>query len=89
VAMCLVRAVSASAKANLLIPERGRKVWSRRVSPVAVCPQRRSLDRTDSSHSTVTAATALPAPHLPFEIPAGIGSIGWIADIRAGFLHRL
>ena len=28
--MCLVRAVSASAKANLLIPERGRKVWSRR-----------------------------------------------------------
>jgi len=26
--------------------------------------------------------TAILAPHLPFAIPAGIGSIGWIAAVR-------
>ena len=38
--------------------------------------RRRSVDRTRSGHSTVTAATALYAPHLPFAIPVGIGSVG-------------
>ena len=39
-------------------------------------PRRRSVDRTDSSHTTVAAPTALHAPHPPFAIPAVIGSIG-------------
>src|SRR5262245_6497721 len=32
---------------------------------------------TDNGHSTSAAGTAPVPPHLPFAIPAGIGSIGW------------
>ena len=45
-------------------------------------PRRRTVDRTDSSHSTVAAATALHAPH-PRAIPAVIGSVGWKGVIRS------
>ena len=54
----------------------------RRILPVAVRPGEGPLTETDSSHSTVAAATALPAPHPPFAIPAVIGSIGWEPVLR-------
>src|SRR6516225_7923584 len=48
---------------------------SARLARCRVSP-RRSLDRTDSSHSTVTAATALYAPQLTFARMA-LGRLGW------------
>ena len=45
-------------------------------------PRRRSLDPTDTGRSALVAGTGLHAPHLPFAIPAGIGSIGWKAVPR-------
>src|SRR6516225_2962791 len=38
--------------------------------------RRRSLDRTDSSHTTVATPTALHALQPPFTIASGIGSVG-------------
>jgi hypothetical protein len=38
--------------------------------------RRRSLDRTDSSHTTVAKPTALHALQPPFTIASGIGSVG-------------
>src|SRR6516162_3163050 len=38
--------------------------------------------RIDSRRSTLVAGAGLHAPHLPFAISAGIGSIGWLADLR-------
>ena len=61
---------------DLVAPRRGREgLQSARLARCRVS-QRRSLDRTDSSHSTVRAATALPAPYLPFVVPVEIGSVG-------------
>jgi hypothetical protein len=39
--------------------------------------RRRSLDRTEISHSTVTAAIALHAPQPTFDCGAGKVSMGW------------
>jgi len=37
---------------------------------------------TLSSRSLQATATGRNAPHLPFAIPAGIGSVGWKGDLR-------
>jgi hypothetical protein len=45
----------------------------------------REVRRTayDPSRSLSFAfGTALPAPYLPFAIPVGIGSVGWVQEIR-------
>ena len=56
---------------------------------VATRPGGRSLDRTDTSHSLSAAGMRGHAPHLPFAIPAGIGSNGWKPDIRVRFPYEL
>ena len=38
--------------------------------------QRRAAFETHNGRSALAAGTALRAPHLPFAMPAGIGSIG-------------
>jgi hypothetical protein len=41
--------------------------------------------RTHSGHSGLAAGTALNAPYLPFAIPVGTGSVGWIVDVPRRF----
>src|SRR6516165_4190440 len=41
-----------------------------------------------SGHSWHATATGRNAPHLPFAIPAGIGSLGWITDLRRSHGER-
>ena len=68
---------------------------SARLARCRVSP-RRSLDRTDSSHSTVTAATALYAPKPSFAARTGFGWVGGIcvasrsspAHLLVGFATR-
>src|SRR5215472_11633242 len=40
--------------------------------------RRRTVFKTHNGRSVLEAGTGLHAPHLPFAIPAGIGSVGWI-----------
>ena len=54
------------------------------------CPS--SLGSPISSHRrhlSLAAGTILHAPHLPFAIPVGTGSVGWIADLRRPRAERL
>ncbi len=43
---------------------------------------------TDRRRSALAAGTGLHAPHLPFAIPAGIGSVGWIPALGTRGFHR-
>ena len=43
---------------------------------------------TDNCRSALMAGTAPPAPHLPFAIPAGTGSIGWVPALGTRGFHR-
>jgi class 3 adenylate cyclase len=45
--------------------------------------QQRAAFETHNRRSALAAGTGLHAPHLPFGISAGIGSIGWEAVIRS------
>jgi hypothetical protein len=42
----------------------------------------RTAFESDNRRSMLPAGTALHAPHLPFAIPVGTVSVGWIADLR-------
>src|SRR5215469_14303915 len=50
--------------------------------------QRTALE-SHNGRSALAAGTGAPAPHLPFAIPVGSGSVGWEAVIRAPPRDRL
>jgi hypothetical protein len=54
----------------------------RRVSPVAVRPGEGPLTEPTADIRACRWELVKMAPHLPFAISAGIGSIGWIPDLR-------
>jgi hypothetical protein len=43
----------------------------------------RTAFEPDNGRSVLAVGTALHAPHLPFAIPAGIGSIGWFSAVHS------
>ena len=69
---------------NLLVPERGRE--SPESAHLARCPASPEglLTEPTAGAQPLTAGTRPHAPHLPFAIPVGIGSIGRGAVVSTG-----
>jgi len=73
------------------MPTKVRRLSKLRIVPTAAARWSASEQpvSTLSGRSAHYTAAAGYAPHLPFAISAGIGSIGWTPDIRTRFLREL